>query len=178
MPHIFTQFAEAAADGGIFGALGIDWQMLLFQIAGFLLLVWVMGKFVYPTFMRIVDERQEKIDASVKAAHEAEAHAQKAEASIQKMMQDAKKDAADIVTTAHDEATATLEKAHAKAKADAEHIVTDAHDQIQKDIVAARKSLKSDTLELVATATEKIVGAKAAKSVSSKDIAAAIEETK
>lgn len=158
-------FAAATGNSDVLASLGIDWKTLIIQGVGFLLLIVVMAKWVMPPLLKAVDDRQDKIEKSVKAAETAEKSAQKAEETIEQQLAIAQKDAADILATAHDEAAATLEKAHAKAKADAEHIVQNAHDQVEKDIVAARQALKKDTLELVALATEKVVGASVSKSV-------------
>lgn len=141
--------AAAASDEGVMGVLGIDWMMLLMQLVAFLLLVALLGKFVYPIFMRIIDERQEKIDASVKAADEAREAAEKAESRVEADLKKARAEAADIVATAKAEATQLTENADKKAKERAERIVADAQDEIDKSVRAARKDLERDTLELV-----------------------------
>jgi Kef-type K+ transport system membrane component KefB len=52
-------FAETnAASGNVFKSLGIDWQMLILQIIAFLLLVFILGKWVYPWLIKSVVERQ------------------------------------------------------------------------------------------------------------------------
>lgn len=179
---ILTQFAAAEAHAGekqdIFGALGIDWQILIFQIVAFLVLVWLLGKYVYPWLMKSVDERQEKIEESVKAAKQAEEKAESAQEDIAKMLKTARKEAAEIVATAKDEATAMVEASDKKAKQRAEKIVADAHEQIEKDVIAARKALHNDTIELVAMATEKIVGKAVTDKVDDKVVAAAIKEAR
>lgn len=161
-------FAAATENSDVLASLGIDWKTLVIQGVGFLLLIVVMAKWVMPPLLKAVDDRQDKIEKSVKAAESAEQSAKNAEEKIEAQLAAARKDAADIVATAHDEAAATLEKAQSKAKSDAEHIVKNAHDQLSKDIIAARQALKKDTLELVAQATEKVVGASVSKTVDKK----------
>lgn len=175
-----TQFASAepSTDGGVLSALGIDWTLLLFQIVAFLLLVWLLGKFVYPVFMRIIDEREKKIEASVKAAEVAEQKAESAQEEVEKLLREARKEAKEIVTTAKDEATAMIEASDAKAKSRADKIVRDAQEQLEKDIIAARKALHNDTIELVALATEKVVGNLADAKLDKKVIEAAVKEAK
>lgn len=177
--EILTQFAATEAHAekqDIFGALGIDWQILIFQIVAFLLLVWLLGKFVYPWLMKSVDERQEAIEESVKAAKEAEEKAESAQDEIAKLLKEARKEAKDIVTTAKDEATAMVDASDQKAKARAEKIVADAHEQIEKDVIAARKALHNDTIELVAQATEKVIGKTVTDKVDDEVIAHAVKE--
>lgn len=175
--NYLTQFAETkAAQADIFTTLGIDWRLLILQIIAFAILVWALGKFVYPWLMKSVDERQAKIEESVKAAEEAEKKAESAQEDIAKLLNEARTEAKDIVTTAKDEAAAMVADAEDKAKKRAEKIVADAHDQLEKDVIAARKALHNDTIELVALATEKVVGSAVDAKVDSKIIASAVKE--
>jgi F-type H+-transporting ATPase subunit b len=157
--HSLTQLAAAdTQSGSVFTVLGIDWQMLVLQIIAFLLLVAILGKWVYPWLMKSVDERQENIDAAVNAAAEAQKSASDGEARIQALLDEARAEAADIVATAKDESTAAISAAELKAKKRAEQIVMDAKDDIAKEIVTAKKALHDETLQLVALATGKVVG--------------------
>lgn len=142
-------FAAASGDSDVMAVLGIDWTMLVLQLIAFLILVAILGKFVYPIFMKIIDERQEKIEASVKAADEAREAAEKAEDRVEADLKKARREAADIVATAKAEATQLTEKADKKAKERAERIVSEAQEEINKSVLAARKELEKDTLELV-----------------------------
>lgn len=173
-----TQFAAeaTASNSDIFTTLGIHWELLVFQIIAFLILVWALGKFVYPWLMKSVDERQAKIEESVKAAEEAEKKAESAQDEIAKLLKEARTEAKEIVTTAKDEAAAMVADAEGKAKQRAEKIVADAHEQLEKDVIAARKTLHNDTIELVALATEKIVGKTVSAGIDKKIIAAAVKE--
>lgn len=173
---IFANASGASSQDGLLEVLGIDWMLLGLQMVAFLVLVWILGKFVYPIFLRIVDERQAKIEASVKAAEEAEQKATAAHDEVADLLKKARKEAREIVATAKDEAAAMQEQSDAKAKARAEKIVADAQDGIDKQVLAARKALQQDTLELVALATEKVVGNVASKTVDDAVISAAIKE--
>lgn len=169
---------EKAESTDILTSLGIDWTLLVLQLIAFLILVWVLGKFVYPVFMRIIDERQAKIEESTLAADEAKAAAENAEQAVAKLLVQARKEAKDIVSTAKDEATAAIEAAEAKADNRAEKIVASAHEQIEKDVIAAQKTLHNQTIELVASATEKILGKTVDSKLDQKLVTKAIEEAK
>jgi F-type H+-transporting ATPase subunit b len=174
-----TQFASTeAASGGVFGALGINFTLLIFQIVAFLLLVWLLSKFVYPVFVRIIEEREAKIEASVNAAKEAEAKAQDSQKEIAALLKQARAEAADIVTTAKDEASKLAADSDEKARARAEQIVKTAHGELEKEIAAAKKMLHNETIELVASATEAIIGKKLTKDIDNKEIASALKEAK
>ncbi len=178
MTSIFTQFASAEAETDILTGLGIKWELVIFQIIAFLLLVFVLAKWIFPIFFRIIDKRQEAIEASNKAAVEASKSAEKAQAEIDKLLKQARTEAKEIVTTAKDEATAMVSDAEAKGKANAEHIVAEAQESIAKEVVAAKKALHNETIDLVAAATKKVVGQAVDAKVDSKVIKTALEGSK
>ncbi len=173
-----TQFAasETGADSDILSTLGIHWELLVLQIVAFLILVWALGKFVYPWLMKQVDERQAKLEESVRAVEEAEKKAESAQEEIAALLKEARREAKDIVTTAKDEAVAMIASSEMKAKTRADKIVKDAHEQIEKDVIAARKTLRNDTIELVALATEKVVGKAVSADIDNKIITTAVKE--
>ena len=170
----FTQFA--ASD--LLGVLGIDLKMLVFQVVGFVILVWLMAKFVYPPLLKTIDDRQDKIEASSEAAKEAEEKAANTAAEITKLLAEARKDASEIIVTAKEEAIAQAAENAAKSKAEAERIVAAAQDTITKEVLAAKKALHNETIELVALATEKVVGKAVTAGVDNGVIKTALEESK
>lgn len=160
----FQTFAETTStNGNIFTVLGIDWRLLILQIVAFIILVWLLGKFVYPLLMRAVDQRQADIEATARAAREAQANANETQEETARLLEEARKQASDIVATAKLEATELSNSTQEKARATAEKIVADAHDQLQKDVEAAKRQLHDQTLELVALTTEKVVRKKQTK---------------
>jgi F-type H+-transporting ATPase subunit b len=141
--------AAEQSGGSIFSALGIDVKMLIFQAVAFLILVYILGKFIFPPLLKAVDDRQAKIEEATKAAGDAEKKAEEAQASIEAALKKARTEAADIVATAKSEAVQMVEKAESQAKTRSERIVAEAHEDIQKDVLAARRVLEKDTISLV-----------------------------
>lgn len=176
MSNVLQQFASTEGSGDVMSSLGIDWKMLVLQGVAFVILVYLLNKFVFPPLMKAVDDRQAAIEASTEAAKEAEEKAAAAQDEIKAALKEAQQEARDIVETAKDEANAKIADAEEKAKARSEKIIKDAHDQLEKDVIAARKSLHNDTIDLVALATEKVVGKAVSGDVDKKIIAEAVKE--
>ena len=177
--NFLTNFAETAeANEDIFAALGIDWRLLILQIVAFLILVVLLGKFVYPWLMKSVDERQANIEEAAKAAKKAQESAADSEAETAALLAEARKESTEIVATAKLEAAEIASMSEAKAKSTAEKIVADAHAQISKDIDKARRELHDETLELIALATEKIVRKKLDSKADEALIADVLKEAK
>lgn len=169
---------EESANEDVFSALGIDVGLLIVQIVAFLVLVWLLGKFVYPLLMKQVDERQKNIEEAAEAAKKAQRAAADSEAETAELLATARKEATEIVATAKLEATAMVNASEEKARSIAEKISADAHAQIAKDIDKARRELHDETLELVALATEKIVRKKVDTTTDATLISEALKEAK
>lgn len=181
--QVLTLIAEAAGKAehetpGFFEALGIDWRLLVLQTIAFLVLLWFLGKFVYPPLTKMLDKREADIEAGVQAAQAAEKKAEEAKETTEKLLKQARAEAGDIVATAKEEAAAMSEASDKKAKARAERIVAEAGEQIEKDVLAARKALRDETIDLVAAATEKVVGKAVDAKVDQRVIAETIKEAK
>lgn len=172
-------FAETTeASGDVFSALGIDWRLLILQIIAFLILVVLLGKFVYPWLMKQVDERQTAIEAAAKAATEAQASAAESQDRVTELLAEARTQAAEIVDTAKLEATQMLTSSEEKARSTAEKIAAEARADVEKSIENAKRELHDETLELIALATEKIIHTKLDKKADAALIASALKESK
>ena len=174
-----SQFATTTPPkADLFSMLGIDWRLLILQIIAFLVLVAILGKFVYPWLIKQVDARQADIEAASEAAVRAQKMAQANQEKVTELLEEAREEAAEIVDTATSESADMLSASEKRALDLAERIVAGAHEQLDKDIANARKTLYNDTLELVALATEKVVKAKLDKKADSALIATAVKQTK
>lgn len=153
----FLAETSSSSDGGFAAALGIDWRLLIAQIAAFLLLVWLLGKFVYPWLMKSVDDRQKNVEEAAHSARIAKDAADSAKANTEALIKQARLEANEIVDAARQEAANTVANSEKRARGVAEQITNDAQQQIQKDITKAREDLYNETLNLIELATEKVV---------------------
>jgi F-type H+-transporting ATPase subunit b len=157
---VFTNFAEAEASGGLLGALGIDGRLFVTQLIAFLVLLFILKKWVFPPIIRSIDKRQESIDLTVREAAEARAALEKAESKAGDILAEARKEAEAVLARTQEEAQRAISESEAKAKERAEQIVADARTQLDSDVKKARAILKKDAVQLVAVATEQIVAEK------------------
>jgi F-type H+-transporting ATPase subunit b len=154
------EVTEVATEKGFFEVLGVDWRLLVLNLLAFIILVWILSKFVYPPLVKAIDSREKAIEASVKAAEQAEARAEATQKEINELFEKARTEATEIVEIAHKEAANSVKEAEDKAKTRADQIIVDARTQLEADVLKARKALKQEAIELVVAATEKVVGEK------------------
>jgi F-type H+-transporting ATPase subunit b len=160
MQDMLIVASTSESSPGLLQALGIDGKLLIEQSIAFLILVAILGKFVYPALIKVIDSRREQIEAGMQEAKQAEEALATAEAKVSDLIAEARKEADEVIARSQQEASAMVADAEEKAKARSEQIVADARIQLEVDVRKAREALKSDTIELVALATERIVGEK------------------
>ena len=150
----------SSSNPSLFQALGLDGKLLIEQAIAFLILVAILGKFVYPALVKAIDSRREQIEAGMQEAKQAQEALVNAEAKVAELLAEARHEADDIIARSHQEATVMVAEAEEKAKTRAEQIVADARTQLDADVRKAREALKGETIKLVALATEHVVGEK------------------
>lgn len=160
MQDMLIVASTSESSPGLLQALGIDGKLLVEQGIAFLILVAILGKFVYPALIKVIDSRREQIEAGMQEAKQAEEALATAEAKVSDLIAEARKEADEVIARSQQEAATMVADAEEKAKARSEQIVADARTQLEVDVRKAREALKTDTIELVALATERIVGEK------------------
>ncbi len=168
------QAAEAAqgvasateATGGL-GTLGINLKIFLAQLLNFAVVLFVLWKWAYKPIVKLLEERQEKIERSVKQADDIEKRVRELASEQKEVIATAKSEAAKILdearTTADDrkkgllvkakeEVKAVVAQGKAQLEAQKEQMIRDAREEIAAIAVeAARKILEDGVDEKKAT---------------------------
>ncbi len=161
MNYIFFAATESvqheSSQGDLLGALGIDGKLLILQSLAFLILVFLLGKFVYPHLIKAIDARREAIEAGLASAKKSEQALKDVEEKVAEITKKARTEANEIVQHSQKEAADIVSAAEEKALKRAEHIIEEAKAQMSNELAAAREVLKKDTAKLVALATERVI---------------------
>src|ERR1700722_9257186 len=112
----------------------IDWFTVGAQILNFLILVWLMKRFLYKPILNAIDEREKRIAKELADADAKKTEAQKERDEFQKKDEEVDRQSAALLTKATDEAKAERQRLldEARKSADAlgakrrESLVTDA----------------------------------------------------
>ena len=135
--------------GDLVAAFGIDWHLLIAQSVNFVLLVAVLGYFVYGPMMRMLKERAEKIAQGLKDAEAARKEREAVSIERTGIISEAQHEAEKIVARGQEEGKAERNTIVKQAQDRAAQIVRDA------DLAAAeaeRKALKDSEAEVARAA--------------------------
>jgi F-type H+-transporting ATPase subunit b len=128
------------------------------ELAAFLLLLFLLGKYVIPPINRAMTARQEAIRAEFAQLDEAKSEAVAAEEEFKSQIADARHEAARIREEAREQGAAIIAEMREQAQVEAARIVEHAHAQIEADRKAAAASLRAEVGDLATTLAGRIVG--------------------
>lgn len=179
MNYLLTQFANAeVAEPSLFESIGIDWKLLVLQTIGFLILLWILHRWVYPPIVRMLDKRDADMAEAAKAVDEARAQAAESQSKTEALLKEARQEASAIIATAKQEATDLAHTSDKRAKERAERIVEEARVEVRREVESAKKQLGNELIDLVAAATEKVTSNVVDGEANRKIIAKNIEEAR
>jgi len=167
LPALAFAAEHAAEEEAATGLAGVMKSPIFPNIAEFIPmflavvgLVWIMSKMVWPPVMKALDEREEKIEGSLRSAEESKLEAENILAQYQVKLEEGRKEAATIVEEGRRAGEAAKEEIIAKAREDAEAIIERAnHDAAAKEQAAAAQ-LQEKTAQLAISIAQKILGEK------------------
>src|SRR3954454_11761842 len=105
----------------------------LVELLAFLVLLFLLGKFIIPPINRAMTARQDAIRAEFAELDEAKSEASAAEEEFKAQIADARHEAARIREEAREQGAAIIAEMRGQAQAEAARIVEHAHTQIEAD---------------------------------------------
>lgn len=128
------------------------------EVIAFLLMIFVLGRWVYPRVMAAAEGRQRQIGEQLAAAdrqrQEAEARLNDAEARLN----EARARGAEILEGANKTGEQIRADLRGRAEEDARRVIDNARRDIEAERQKAIDSVRGEVAELVVAATEKVVG--------------------
>lgn len=131
----------------------IFWMTLAFG-----LLLFIMGKFVWPPVMRALYEREEAIELALHEADKARKEMQELRFSNEQMLREAKDERDALMRDARKVRETLIETAKLKANEEANRIIESAKERIQFEKMAAMTDLKNQIANLSIEIAEKVLG--------------------
>ena len=128
------------------------WMTLVFLIV--LLILWKWG---FPAVTKMVRDRKEYIDESLRKAHEASEKLENIQKEGESILQEAREKQASILKEATDTREVIVAKAQDKAKAEADRIIAEAKAEIEMEKQNAIREIRSQVADLSVKIAEKIV---------------------
>lgn len=144
--ELVQETAKAVEATGGLGMLGINLKIFIAQLVNFLLVLLVLWKWVYQPIVKLLDERSERIEKSMKHAQE-----------IEQKMQTVEQEQALLLNQAKSEAAAILEKAREDAERRKKELLENAKQEVQRVVAQGKEQLRSEKQQMIRDAKTEIV---------------------
>jgi len=149
----------------------MPWTIIL-QICNLLLTIWLFKKFLLKPVQKILQQRQEMVNADLDAAEAARVEAQTAQAEYARSLEGAREEADALMRGAAQTAQTRSEQILNDAKQEAAAIRAKASEDIARDRKNAVNEIKNDISQIAVSIASKVVE----KEISEKDHEKLIEE--
>lgn len=159
-------------------SLGINAKLLIAQIINFLILLFLLSRFLYRPIVKMLDERSKKIEKSLSDAEKIEAELKETEVRNQKILEETHNQAKQIIAEAKTGASEEAKKIIAEAEKRSIQLKDRTVKEITDEKEKAKREIKQEAANLIALATEKVTEKKFDQSDDSKLIKEIIEQIK
>lgn len=130
---------------------------LIGQMITFLLLVLFTMKYVWPPIMQAMQARQRKIAEGLAAAERGAQAEESAKVDADRIIREARQQAAEIIARAQKQADATIEESRSKAREEGEKQLAAARAEIQREYNQAQEQLRSQVSTLAISGASRIL---------------------
>ncbi|HEX5797833.1 MAG TPA: F0F1 ATP synthase subunit B [Candidatus Saccharimonadales bacterium] len=156
MLEIISRFAAEEAEPTGFAALGIDGQAFIVQLLTFLLVFFVLYRFVFHRIVDILEKRQKTIEEGVNLTSEMQAEKEKLDAEVDRVRKQTRAESDELIVETKDKASLIIKQAEEKSQAKAEQIIQEAKQKILEESDRAKRKLEKEMVELIVSATEEV----------------------
>lgn len=129
----------------------------IIQLLNFLILLFVLYKFLYKPFLQIADKRREKIQSDLASAEKELKEAQEMKKQAHDTLESAKKSADGIISEARQKSEEIINQAKVKAREEAEKVLNSARNEIEREKKQALQEIEKRAGEIAVTLALKIL---------------------
>jgi F-type H+-transporting ATPase subunit b len=143
--------------GSLIEAFDINWVSFGFQVLNFVLLLYILNRFMFRPLLARLDERSAKIGKGLEDAEAAARDRELARAEREAAVAEARKEASELLASANKIATDTRDEILAEARSEAERVTARARDEISAEKDRAVAEIRAQVADLALAAAGKLV---------------------
>ncbi len=145
--------------GEIAHSLDLDWGLIVTQIIGFLLAVWILKAFAWKPLLKMLDDRKLKIVGDINEAENIKTDANKVLDEYQSKLRDIETEARSKIQEAVSDGNRIASEIREQAREESRQILAKSREELARDVAKARVQLRDDMADMAIRAAEKIISA-------------------
>lgn len=143
--------------GAFFQSFDITWANFIAQFVSFALLIGLLYLVAYKPFLRMLDQRSNKVKQSMEQAQQVQEQTVHAEEELKKQIDEGRREGQEIIARAMRAGEEIKQKAAEDAKKQGEALVAQARNEIQSERDQAIGEIRQEFADLAITAAEKVI---------------------
>ena len=141
----------------LFSNLGIDGRLLLAQAVNFLLVLWLLNKFVFKKVLSHLEERRNKIEQGLELTERANREIERIDEARHRELEKARTEAEKILADARSSAIAKEKAALAVVRAEAEKVLLKAKKEASREKGDAVQAAKNEIQQIAVLMAERVL---------------------
>ncbi len=137
--------------------LGIDWKILIAQTINFVLILWLLNRFVFKKIVKHLDERKNKIEQGLVLTEKAKREIEQISEARQREIKKAREEAEKILNDARSSSVEKEKAAMSLARLEAEKVIGKAKMEAVQEKKDAVLEAKSEIKKLALMVAEKML---------------------
>lgn len=146
--------------GEIAHSLDLNWGLIVTQIIGFLLTVWILKAFAWKPLLKMLEDRRNKIAGDIDDAEKIKSDAESLLDEYNSKLRDIETEARSKIQDAVAEGNRIASEIRDHARDEAQKIVEKSREELSRDVAKARVQLRDDMVSMAIAAAEKVISAK------------------
>ncbi len=130
---------------------------LIAQIIAFVIMVWLVNKFLWGPVSSILEARRKKIAEGLSASERGKHELKLAEERATEILKESKEKAAEIVAQAQSRHNEILDEAKENARAEADRIIDAGRAEVEQELNRAKEDLRAQVARLSVTGAERVL---------------------
>ncbi|ARR51409.1 F0F1 ATP synthase subunit B [Photobacterium damselae subsp. damselae] len=130
---------------------------MLGQAISFVIFVWLCMKYIWPPLTELLDKRQQEIAEGLIHSENAAKELELARANGDKLLNDAKKSASELVEQGNKRRSQIIDDAKAEAEAEKARIIAQGQAELESERNRIRQELRREMSDLVIETAEKLI---------------------
>ena len=133
-------------------------SLIFWEIITFLILLFLLWRYVYPPIRDQIRRRQSEIDRAIDEAQKTRAEARELLAEYRRQIEEARVEARRILDEARKQGEAQRERTKQEAREEGERIIQRAREEIERERDNALRQLRGEVADMVILTSERIIG--------------------
>jgi F-type H+-transporting ATPase subunit b len=136
----------------------INYGEVVVQVIGFLIALAILRRYAWKPILGMLDERREKIQASLTDAEQKSREAQDIRAELEEQLRGIETTARAKIQEAAREGQTVATEIRNQAREEAKSILSRAREEVEREVERGRTQLKEDIVRIAMSAAEKLLG--------------------